>query len=397
MNQSIPPPPPIAVSVVPSDVQLSLFVCPKERHMNSQYRELYKRIKDDVTSRGAGCAVIEKGIVMGDYMWVLKGSEGGGGVEDADAFGYNEQVGKICRLVVTSKAARGRKQSAAKDSSSSREEEGGSKWLAGLVIERKSLADIITGSATASGVSAITGSKKSASVLQARDGESDCDADANDVDGGAGGLESFGDARHFRQERNLRFSGLPATAMLIEGRLTKCVHLQPLTRSSDPEKDLKHADVIDSPESLLRYMCACICRNVPPLHRVFVLHTEQFCHTSLLLAAFTAVLNDLQQSGHLLGTDSHSRSHSYNDSRGSVAVSSPTPTNSASVANSQASRLLLPSISSNISDTSRSLPLLSSFNSHWHHSAYTKRQRQLIAKLTSAGVRCFTAHSLAQL
>lgn len=129
----------------------------------------------------------------------------------------------------------------------------GSCWSAGLAIERKAITDIVSRSA--------------------------------DVEG-----------PHFKQERNLRYSGLRHVAILIEGDYrVDDSQVAPRVSSTHGEEDLERLDVISSTEELVGYVCGVICRNFGSASHcanVMMLQTTSPKETATLLTALSLLLAD---------------------------------------------------------------------------------------------------------
>ena len=120
-------------------------------------------------------------------------------------------------------------------------------WNAGVVIERKCVRDII-----------------------GRSAEKD-------------------EGPHFKQERNLRNSGLNHPFMLIEGdcfRIANCIKPR-VSRDEDMDK----LDIISDSEELLCYICGVISRNFGTSHQVQVLNTFDVKETAVMLSAIGYLLN----------------------------------------------------------------------------------------------------------
>jgi hypothetical protein len=123
------------------------------------------------------------------------------------------------------------------------------RWVGGLAIERKCLDDIVCRSA------------------------------------------ERGEGPHFRQERQLRFSGIKYPCFLIEGDLSNTDKIRPNVGQGRELESLERLDVIQSREELLGYMCGITCRNFGR-HRVSVLHTTTSMETAIMLAALSVVMAD---------------------------------------------------------------------------------------------------------
>lgn len=176
-------------------------------------------------------------------------------------------------------------------------------WVANMAIERKCINDIVSRSAEA------------------------------------------GEGPHFRQERNLRFSGLKYSCFLIEGDINQTNRTKPLTSQGYEQQNLQRLDVIQDSADLLAYICGIVCRNFGK-YRVKVLHTIVAMETSNLLAALTVV-----------AADELERIHANNSK-------------------------------------SLKLPTLSSFQKYWHGKPRNSRQEKFTNDLDGIGIGSDTVHRI---
>jgi len=98
---------------------------------------------------------------------------------------------------------------------------------------------------------------------------------------------------HFRQERDLRYSEVRHTFLLIEGDgdllNTLLGAVRPRVGNQEDVNDLTYPDVVDCPENVIRVMAGVVARNIGAQmsNRVLNLQTANAHASSLLLAALT--------------------------------------------------------------------------------------------------------------
>jgi ERCC4-type nuclease len=108
------------------------------------------------------------------------------------------------------------------------------------------------------------------------------------VTSSAGDRDSSGTARHIRQESRLRHCKLTRACMLIEGIPdNRCPHL-PGPRTSH-DRQLQNPDCLHTKEDVMNYQAQVLARNYAS-NQVFVLQSPNEQHSQLLLAAISQVL-----------------------------------------------------------------------------------------------------------
>lgn len=205
-------------SAVPASSQVAsyLVVDQRERRANDQYQSLASSIENQLSRRvrvrgSNDMQSIVASIRIGDYVMMLE------------------------------------------------EESTGRQWMAGTLVERKTLNDIMSGSAFST--------HKKGSVVE--------------------------EARHFRQERQLRYCGARHPFMLIEGTWGACSLERNQPRvGNNAVRDLARPDVISCRDELMKYCCAVVARNVGP-RRVKILCTVNDAATATLLAALSLVTQQI--------------------------------------------------------------------------------------------------------
>jgi ERCC4-type nuclease len=127
-------------------------------------------------------------------------------------------------------------------------------WATDLIIERKSLNDIVSRSA------------------------------------GESSHVRRGTAAYFTQERRLRHCGLRLPFFLIEGDRTSIERMKGVLISR--EEDLRGPDVIQTPFDLLTFMTGLLARNYHVTHKIFLLHPLSQAFTLSLLSALCVTVSE---------------------------------------------------------------------------------------------------------
>jgi hypothetical protein len=137
-------------------------------------------------------------------------------------------------------------------------------------------------------------------------------------------------ARHYTQERRLRYSGVAVPVFMVEGVYSAGANIKPFQhgaiRANEPpegEPTYWQADVVQDYHDVINYFAHVIARNVGAEYVVFVMQTNQEVYTSLFLSAMVTCANAhlrLQQQVQLSTASSNVNSSAFFSSYKELSV-----------------------------------------------------------------------------